>query len=88
MGIGISWKLAGQVAVQLTRLITVAILARFLTPSDYGTAAVAIPSLDGILSYLRGQIRPGDVVLTMGAGDVTKLSEGLLAGRLPEACAR
>jgi PST family polysaccharide transporter len=42
VGIGITWKLAGQVAVQVTRLMTVAVLARILTPADYGTAAVAI----------------------------------------------
>src|SRR4051794_34397700 len=42
VGKGISWKLGGQVAVQLTRLGTVAVLARVLTPSDYGTAAVAV----------------------------------------------
>jgi PST family polysaccharide transporter len=42
VGIGVRWKLAGQVAVQLIRLITVAILARFLTPADYGEAAVAV----------------------------------------------
>jgi PST family polysaccharide transporter len=42
VGIGISWKLAGQVAVQLVRLLTVAVLARLLTPHDYGAAAIAI----------------------------------------------
>jgi O-antigen/teichoic acid export membrane protein len=42
VGIGITWKLAGQVAVQVSRLATVAILARFLTPADYGEAATAI----------------------------------------------
>jgi O-antigen/teichoic acid export membrane protein len=42
VGRGVRWKLAGQVAVQVIRLATVAILARFLTPADYGTAAVAI----------------------------------------------
>jgi O-antigen/teichoic acid export membrane protein len=42
VGRGVTWKLAGQVAVQLLRLATVAVLARFLTPADYGTAAVAI----------------------------------------------
>jgi PST family polysaccharide transporter len=42
VGIGVRWKLLGQVAVQLIRLVTVAVLARFLTPADYGTAAVAI----------------------------------------------
>jgi O-antigen/teichoic acid export membrane protein len=42
VGVGITWKLVGQMAIQLTRLMTVAILARILTPADYGTAAVAI----------------------------------------------
>jgi PST family polysaccharide transporter len=42
VGIGISWKLSGQVAIQLIRLAAVAALARFLTPADYGTAAIAI----------------------------------------------
>jgi PST family polysaccharide transporter len=42
VGIGITWKLAGQIAVQLIRLLTVAVLARLLTPADYGAAAIAI----------------------------------------------
>src|SRR5881409_3346406 len=42
VGIGITWKLAGQVAVQSVRLLTVAVLARLLTPHDYGAAAIAI----------------------------------------------
>jgi O-antigen/teichoic acid export membrane protein len=42
VGVGISWKLVGQITVQLIRLVTVAVLARFLTPSDYGAAAIAI----------------------------------------------
>jgi O-antigen/teichoic acid export membrane protein len=42
VGIGITWKLVGQIAIQLMRLVTVAVLARFLTPADYGAAAIAI----------------------------------------------
>jgi O-antigen/teichoic acid export membrane protein len=42
VGIGITWKLVGQIAIQLLRLVTVAVLARFLTPADYGAAAIAI----------------------------------------------
>jgi O-antigen/teichoic acid export membrane protein len=42
VGVGITWKMAGQIAIQLVRLLTVAVLARFLTPADYGTAAIAI----------------------------------------------
>src|SRR6476619_4900669 len=42
VGVGISWKLAGQVGVQVMRLATVAVLARLLTPHDYGAAAIAV----------------------------------------------
>jgi O-antigen/teichoic acid export membrane protein len=42
VGIGITWKLAGQVAIQVVRLMTVAVLARLLTPHDYGAAAIAV----------------------------------------------
>ena len=42
VGKGITWKLAGQVAIQVVRLGTVAVLARLLTPHDYGAAAIAI----------------------------------------------
>jgi polysaccharide transporter, PST family len=42
VGIGITWKLAGQIAIQVIRLGTVAVLARLLTPHDYGAAAIAI----------------------------------------------
>jgi O-antigen/teichoic acid export membrane protein len=39
---GVTWKLAGQIAIQVIRLLTVAVLARLLTPHDYGAAAIAI----------------------------------------------
>jgi PST family polysaccharide transporter len=42
VGKGIVWKLAGQIAIQLIRLLTVAVLARLLTPHDYGAAAIAL----------------------------------------------
>ena len=42
VGIGVTWKLVGQIAIQLIRLLTVAALARLLTPGDYGAAAIAI----------------------------------------------
>jgi O-antigen/teichoic acid export membrane protein len=42
IGVGIVWKLAGQVGVQSIRLVTVAILARLLVPADYGAAAIAV----------------------------------------------
>ena len=42
VGVGVGWKLGGQVFVQGIRLVTVAILARLLSPADYGVAAIAI----------------------------------------------
>ena len=42
VGVGVSWKLTSQVFVQVIRLLTVTILARLLTPADYGAAAIAI----------------------------------------------
>ena len=42
VGKGITWKLTGQLAIQSIRLLTVAILARFLSPEEYGTAAIAV----------------------------------------------
>jgi PST family polysaccharide transporter len=42
VGIGVRWKLAGQIAIQTMRLLTVAVLARLLTPHDYGAAAIAV----------------------------------------------
>src|SRR5918994_2094091 len=42
VGTGAAWKLVGQVGVQGIRLVTVAVLARLLAPSDYGAAAIAV----------------------------------------------
>ena len=39
---GVLWKFVGQIGVQGTRFVTVAVLARLLEPADYGSAAVAV----------------------------------------------
>jgi O-antigen/teichoic acid export membrane protein len=39
---GILWKFVGQLGLQGTRFVTVAVLARLLGPADYGSAAVAV----------------------------------------------
>jgi hypothetical protein len=31
-----------------------------------------------VLGYLRGRLRPGDLCLTLGAGDITTLADDLL----------
>ena len=45
-----------------------------------GGNATYIPELSGVVDFLRAQVRAGDVVVTMGAGDV-----GDVAGRLAQA---
>jgi O-antigen/teichoic acid export membrane protein len=39
---GIRWKVLSQVVLQLTRVATAVVLARFLTPHEFGLAAMAI----------------------------------------------
>ena len=40
--VGVAWKFVGQIGVQATRLVTVAVLAHLLSPTDYGQAAIAV----------------------------------------------
>jgi O-antigen/teichoic acid export membrane protein len=39
---GLRWKVAGQVAAQLSRTLSTVILARLLTPHEFGVAAMAL----------------------------------------------
>ena len=39
---GVLWRLVGQVGVQGGRFVTIAVLARLLDPTDYGSAAIAV----------------------------------------------
>jgi UDP-N-acetylmuramate--alanine ligase len=43
-----------------------------------GSHAMFIDGFDTICDYLTKQVRPGDVVVTMGAGDVWKVSDGYI----------
>ena len=43
--------------------------------------AVASGNLDETLDYLAGELHPGDVALTLGAGDVTSLGYRIIASR-------
>jgi UDP-N-acetylmuramate--alanine ligase len=49
------------------------IASRILSFGHRSVAAVA--DLDGALEHLRGQLQPGDVLITLGAGDVNKLCQ-------------
>jgi UDP-N-acetylmuramate--alanine ligase len=37
-----------------------------------------VPTLDEVCSYLAENVREGDMVVTMGAGDVWKVADGLV----------
>ena len=37
-----------------------------------------LPDHEGLVEYLRGHLRPGDLCLTLGAGDLTLLPDELL----------
>jgi UDP-N-acetylmuramate--alanine ligase len=43
-----------------------------------GRPVAYLPHRDELVTYLAGTVRPGDAVLTLGAGDVTTLGEELL----------
>ena len=43
-----------------------------------GLEAHHLPTLDEVASHLRGEVRAGDVVVTMGAGDVWKVADALV----------
>jgi UDP-N-acetylmuramate--alanine ligase len=48
------------------------------------TMAVAwLPGRDEVLAFLRSRLRPGDLCLTLGAGDVTTLADDLLGPAPP-----
>jgi UDP-N-acetylmuramate--alanine ligase len=48
-----------------------------------GRSIAYLPHRTEVLDYLAGNLRPGDLVLTLGAGDVTAYGDDLL-GRLKE----
>lgn len=48
--------------------------------NQYGQNATYIKKFEDIEIYLKDKIRPGDVVVTMGAGDVYQIGESLVEG--------
>lgn len=45
---------------------------------DHGGEAEFVARVPDVLAYLRDRLEPGDVLLTMGAGDITGVSHGLV----------
>jgi len=66
------------------RRISSADLAREV--SARGKEALYIPTFDEIMSSLRKRLEPGDVVITMGAGNIGELGHGM-AQEFVETCA-
>jgi len=58
--------------------VTAADLVRRLR--HQGTRAVHLSPMDAIAEHLRVMLRPGDLVVTMGAGDVWRVARGLVTG--------
>ena len=45
---------------------------------DFGKEALYIPDFDECVSYLKSHVEAGDIVLTLGAGTVTKIGDMLV----------
>lgn len=78
--------------VEALRLCDIAVLADIYAAREQNTFGISsrdiadalpgaryFPSFEEIEAYLRDTLRPGDLVLTMGAGDVYKIGEMLAA---------
>lgn len=46
-----------------------------------GTTALYIPGFDDIVAFLKDRVSPGDIIITMGAGDVNKVAEMFIASK-------
>ena len=53
--------------------------------NESGAEAIFIDSFDGIVEHLKGNVRAGDLVVTMGAGDIWKVADEYI-WRLKENC--
>ena len=49
-----------------------------ISSQDLAAEAVYCPRLQDVTTYLRGIAQPGDIILTVGAGDIYKAGEALL----------
>jgi O-antigen/teichoic acid export membrane protein len=86
---GAIWTLSSQVAVQAVRLAGVAVLARLLTPDDYGAAALAITI--GSFSMILGDLGYGTAFVQASSASQRRTSTAfwcaLAAGLIGSGCA-
>ena len=59
--------------------VTGKLLVEALLDTAPGKRVAYLPRRSDLAPYLAGEIRPGDMVLTLGAGDITMLGDELLA---------
>ncbi len=45
-----------------------------------GTDAIYLPTFEQIQNYLKSHVKPGDLLITMGAGNIVEVGENLLKG--------
>ena len=59
--------------------VSSAVLAERIGERNTDVAVNYVPDKNELPARLAAEVRPGDIVLTMGAGDIRKAGEGLLA---------
>lgn len=58
--------------------VTGKLLVQALTEAAPGKRVVYLPRRSDVAPFLAGQVRDGDLILTMGAGDITMVAEAIL----------
>ena len=53
---------------------------RQIVPPEQIPGAVYCETLPDVTAYLRENVREGDIVVTMGAGDIFRAGEALISG--------
>jgi O-antigen/teichoic acid export membrane protein len=86
---GAVWALGAQIGTQVLRLVGVAVLARLLTPDDYGAAALAITL--GSFSLILGDLGYGTALVQASTATQRRASTAwwcaLAAGAVGSGCA-
>jgi len=58
--------------------VTGKLLVQALTEAVPGKRVIYLPRRSDVVPFLAGVIRDGDLVLTMGAGDITMVADAIL----------
>ena len=58
--------------------VTGKLLVEALAEAAPGKRVIYLPRRSDVVPFLAGEVRDGDLVLTMGAGDITMVAEAIL----------